>query len=105
MVEKTGKKDSNIVDFPPGLERSLATPLRASRFDHSEESDVADMPREREQGQRGKSVIAAKQFDFAFHALTETDILNLKIVGFSLLMAAAMMMLGFTIAAGILKLF
>ncbi len=105
MVEKTNNIDSNIVDFPPGLERSLATPLRASRFDHSEEFGDADLPRKREQGHRGKSAIAAKQFDFAFHAPTETDILNLKIVGFSLLMATAMMMLGFTIAAGILKLF
>lgn len=109
MVDKINEQDSNIVDFTPSSERSLASPAPISRFDHPADGpsrrpvDRAAGRADRKPKRRRKDMPGL--VDFGFHPPSEDDVLHLKIVGFSVLMAVGTMIAGFAIAGGLLKVF
>lgn len=76
-----------------------------SRFDIGEEAEIENGQHDHRDQRGGLPQTAPELLDFAFHTPTATDLLNLKIVGFSCLLAVAMMMTAFVIAAGLLRLF
>lgn len=105
LLDKTTKKDSDKSNGHTDAEPSLVSSAPVSRFDIGEEPEAED-------GQHGHSDHRGdmlqkppEMLDFTFHKPTAADIFNLKIVGFSCLLAVAMMMAAFVFAAGLLSLF
>ena len=82
----------------------MASPAPASHVEIVTERDVDSRQRRRRNRRIKPPEERSKLLDFTFHTPTAADILNLKVVGFSCLVAVAMMVVAFSIAAGLLRL-